>query len=404
MPLTDTAIKNLKPTDKPIKKSDGGGLFLLVNPNGSKLWRLAYRFDGKQKLLALGSYPSVPLADARQQRNDAKALLARGNDPGQVAKIEKAARVAATENTFSAIGDELLAKQKREGRASATLDKKRWLLDFAVADLGGRPIAEITAAEILVTLRRIENRGRLESARRLRGTIGEVFRYAIATTRAETDPTLALRGALTSPKVTHRAALTTAKEFGGLLRAIWAYDGMPETRIALQVMALIYPRPGELRQAEWSEFDLDKAVWTIPAIRMKMRREHKKPLSPLAVDLLRELHKLTGDGRYAFPSVRSRQRVMSENTLNASLRRMGFTADEASAHGFRASASSLLNESGKWSPDAIEAELAHMEADEVRKAYHRAVYWQERVKMAAWWQDEIERLRATNVVNLKKAH
>ena len=317
--------------------------------------------------------------------------------------MEKAARIAATENTFATIADEVLAKQEREGRAATTLTKKRWLLDLAATDLGERPIAEITAAEILVPLRRVEKRGRFESARRLRGTIGEVFRYAIATARAETDPTLALRGALTIPTVTYRAALTTANGFGGLLRSIWGHDGMPETRIALQIMALTYPRPGELRQAEWQEFDLDKAEWTIPASRMKMRREHKKPLPPLAIELLQELHRLTGDGRYAFPSVRSRQRVMSENTLNAALRRMGYGKKEATSHGFRASASSLLNESGKWLPNAIEAELAHEDSNEIRRAYHRATYWKERVDMAAWWQDEIERLRGGNVVPMKRA-
>ena len=381
MPLTDTNIRNLKPSSVPTKHSDGGGLHMLLNPNGSKLWRLSYRFEGKQKTLALGAYPAVALANARKKRDDAKSLLAAGVDPGTAAKEEKAAKRAVSENTFSAIADELLAKNQREGKADTTLHKKRWLLGMACADFGARPIAEITAKEILDCLRKVEAVGNLETAKRMRGTIGQVFRYAIATARAENDPTGGLRGALTSPTVSHHAAIITPNEFGALMRAVWAYEGMPETRIALQIMALVYPRPGELRQAEWSEFNLEARTWTIPASRMKMRREHKKPLPDVAVDLLKELRKLTGDGHFAFPAVHTRQRPMSENTMNTALRRMGYPKEEHTSHGFRSSASSLLNESGRWNPDAIEAELAHVGADQVRKAYHRAIYWEERVRI-----------------------
>lgn len=400
MPLTDTQIKGLRPAQSPTKYSDGGGLHLLVSPTGGKLWRLAYRHGGRQKTLALGAYPLVSLADARLKRADAKKLLASAIDPAQQAKVEKAKRRVESANTFGAIADEFLAKVEREGRAAATLIKKRWLLGMAKADLGTRPITEISAVEILVPLRKVEAQGNYVTARRMRADIGQVFRYAIATARAENDPTFGLRGALTAPVVMHRAALTERKAFGGLLRAIWAYTGTPETRAALQLMALLYPRPGELRQAEWGEFDLDSCVWTIPAARMKMRREHKKPLSIAAIGILADLHKLTGRGRLAFPSIQSPLRSMSENTLNSALRRMGFTGAEASAHGFRATASTLLNESGKWLPDAIEAELAHVGADEVRRAYHRAAYWDERVRMAEWWAEELERLRsAANVDN-----
>jgi len=393
MPLTDTQIKGLRPLQSPTKHSDGGGLHLLVSPTGGKLWRWSYRFGGKQKTLAFGAYPAISLAEARLKRADAKKLLANGVDPAQQAKIEKTNRLVANTNTFAAIADEFLAKVEREGKADATLTKKRWLLGIAKADLGDRPIAEISASEVLAPLRAVEAQGNYETARRLRAVIGQVFRYAIATARAENDPTFGLKGALTTPVVTHRAALTDRKAFGGLLRAVWSYEGMAETRAALQLMALLYPRPGELRQAEWSEFDLDGGVWTMPATRMKMRREHKKPLPAAAVTILRELHGLTGRGRLVFPSVQSSLRPMSENTLNSALRRMGFSSAEASAHGFRATASTLLNESGMWQADAIEAELAHVGADEVRRAYHRALYWDERVKMAAWWADEIERLR-----------
>jgi integrase len=393
MALTDIQIKALRAASSPAKHSDGGGLHLLVSPAGGKLWRLSYRYAGKQKTLALGAYPVVSLADARLKRAGAKKLLASGIDPAQQAKSDKAHRLIISTNTFTAVADEFLAKVERDGKADATLTKKRWLLGMAKADLGSRPIAEISAAEVLLPLRKVEGQGNYETARRLRAVIGQVFRYAIATARAENDPTFGLKGALTSPVVTHRAALTERKAFGGLLRAVWDYDGMPETRAALQLMALLYPRPGELRQAEWSEFDLDGGVWTIPATRAKMRREHRKPLPAIAVAILRELHERTGHGRLVLPSVQSPLRPMSENTLNAALRRMGFISSEVSAHGFRATASTLLNESGKWLPDAIEAELAHVGADEVRRAYHRAAYWEERSQMAEWWANEVESIR-----------
>ncbi|MBB3235801.1 tyrosine-type recombinase/integrase [Phyllobacterium endophyticum] len=393
MALTDTFIKALKPGSTPKKHSDGAGLHLLLTVQGSKLWRLAYRFGSKQKLLALGTYPAVSLQDARRKRDDAKKLLANGTDPAHQTKLERINKQMARAETFGGIADEFLTKVEREGKAAATMVKKRWLVDLARPDLGLRPISEITATEILGSLRKVESRGNYETARRMRSTIGQVFRYAIATTRAENDPTFGLRGALTAPVVTHRAAITSRKAFGGLLRAIWSYDGMPETRMALQLISLLYPRPGELRQAEWKEFDLEKAIWAIPAARMKMRREHRKPLSSQTIIILQELQKLTGDGVLVFPAITSRLRPMSENTLNGALRRLGFTNSEATSHGFRASASSLLNESGEWSSDAIEAELAHVGADEVRRAYHRALYWDERVKMAEWWGNELELIR-----------
>lgn len=400
MPLTDTQIKALRPAQCPTKHSDGGGLHLLISPHGSKLWRLAYRFDGKQKTLAFGAYPAVSLAQARQRREAAKKLLASGLDPSQQTKLDRIAKRASNSNTFDAISDEFLLKLRREGKRERTLKKQRWLLGLARADLGGRPITEITAAEVLVPLRRVEGRGRYETARRMRATIGQVFRYAIAAARAENDPTYGLRGALIAPVLTHHSAITGRKAFGALVRAVWEYDGMPETRAALQLMALLFPRPGELRQAEWAEFDLEQAVWTIPSSRAKMRREHRKPLSQEAVAILRALQELTGHGRLAFPSIRSPLRPISENTMNAALRRLGYSRAEATAHGFRASASTLLNESGKWLPDAIEAELGHVGSDEVRRAYHRAAYWDERVRMAQWWANEIESMRIGPVPNV----
>lgn len=397
MPLTDTFIKKLRSTNSPTKHADGGGLHLLVSPQGSKLWRLAYRCDGKQKTLALGAYPIISLAEARQKRDGAKKLLACGLDPSTQAKADKARRLALTEHIFNAIADEFLLKTARDGKAGATLTKKRWLISLARADLGHRPISAITAADVLVPLRRVESLGNYETARRLRAVIGQVFRYAIATARAENDPTFGLRGALTTPTVTHRAAVTNWKAFAGLLCAIWDYEGAPETRAALKLMALLYPRPGELRFAEWTEFDQNRGIWTISESRAKMRREHRKPLSALTIDVLTELRNHTGNRRLVFPSIQTADRPMSENTLNAALRRLGYTRNEATAHGFRASASSLLNESGKWSPDAIEVELGHVGTDQVRRAYHRALYWDERVKMAEWWMAAVEAARTSKL-------
>lgn len=393
MAITDTFIKSIKSSDKTTRYSDGGGLYLQVTPRGSRLWRMAFRFLNKQKTLAFGKYPDVKLAEARQKRDQAKTLIAKGVDPSDVARQEKQRKRIQSENTFGAIATEFLIKLEKEGKADTTLKKKRWMLSLASSHLNHRLIDEITAADILVPLRIVESKGNYESARRLRAEIGQVFRYAIATARAENDPTFGLRGALITPVVSHRAAFTDKKGFAGLLRAVWDYDGAPETCAGLKLMAYLYPRPGELRQAEWSEFDLNNATWTIPKERMKMRRAHKKPLPEAAIEILKMLQMLTGHRKLVFPSYQSPLRPMSENTLNAALRRMGFTKTEVTAHGFRASASSLLNESGLWAPDAIESELAHVGADEVRNAYHRATYWVERKKMTEWWATEINQLR-----------
>ena len=278
MPLNDIQIRKLRAADKPFKKSDGEGLFIEVKPGGSKLWRMAYRFDNKQKLLSFGSYPAVSLADARQKRLEAKSLLARGIDPNALKQAEKAEQKAVTENTFANIALELIDKKRREGKAESTLRKARWYLSLAEPDLGNQPVAEIKSPDVLAVLRKVEGKGNYESARKLRTFIGEVFRYAIATARAEYDPTFALKGALTAVSVKHMAAVTDWEAFGKLLKSIWAYNGgAPSTRAALKLMALLYSRPGELRLARWIEFDLKKAVWTIPAERSKMRRPHEKP-------------------------------------------------------------------------------------------------------------------------------
>jgi integrase len=401
MSLTDVAVRTAKASAKITKLSDGGGLQLWIMPNGSKLWRLAYRFAGRQKLLALGSYPDVPLATARKRRDEQRALLADGHDPMVKRRLDGLAKAEQAAATFAVVAGELLAKKRQEGKAANTLSKLEWLFGLANAEFGARPITEITAPEILAALKKIETKGRLETAKRLRAVVGEVFRYAIATARATTDPTFALRGALTAPVVKHRTALTTAIELGGLLRAIDGFQGQPTTTAALKLMGYLFPRPGELRAAEWSEFDLAGAVWTIPAARAKMRRPHRVPLPRQALEILTDLRRITGDGALVFPGYgmsggtgrKIAPKPMSENTLNGALRRMGYGPDDMTAHGFRAAASTLLNESGKFSADAIERALAHQDADAVRRAYARGEFWEERVRMGQWWADQLDAWR-----------
>lgn len=391
---SETYFRNLKPAEKDFKSSDSSGLYMLVTKGGSKLWRLSYRFDGKQKLLAIGQYPVITLADARTKRDAAKKLLAEGIDPSEDRKARRRAASIARSNTFKAVADELMEKFRAEGNAEATLKKKHWLLDFAIPELGKRPIAEIGAPEILDVLREIERRGKHETATRARGTIGAVFRFGIATGRCERDPSLDLRGALVTPTVTHRATIVEPGAVGALLRAIDGFEGQPVTRLALQLAPLVFVRPGELRKAEWDEFNTGAAEWRIPAAKMKMRRPHRVPLASQSLAILEKLRDISGGSRYLFPSVRSWHRPISENTLNAALRRLGYDKTEITVHGLRSTASTLLNESGKWSADAIERQLAHQDQDEVRAAYvHIAEFWPERVRMMKWWANHLDELR-----------
>ncbi len=394
MALTQMAIRNAKPREKQYKLFDGGGMYLLVQPDGKRYWRMDYRYAGKRRTLALGVYPEVSLKRVREKRGEAKAQLEEGHDPVHLRKIDKLASVTTKGNTFRAVASEVIAKMKREGRADITVDKAEWMLEFAYPHIGDRPISEITAAEVLTALISVEARGRYETARRLRSKCGQVFRFAIATGRAERDPTQDLRGALTTPKVKHRAAITNPKEIGGLLRTIDGYTGHLTTRLALQLIALVFVRPGELRHAVWPEFDIDNAVWEIPAEKMKMRRPHRVPLAKQAIAILEELSPLTGTGPFLFPSVSNFHKPMSENTLTGALRRLGYKGDEMTAHGFRSTAATRLNEMGKWSVDAIERQLAHQDTNEVRRAYtHAAEYWDERVKMMQAWADYLDELR-----------
>ncbi len=395
MALTDTAIKNAKPKDKPYKMGDTGGLFLLVQPSGGKLWRLKYRVDGKEKKLGLGTYPEVSLGDARKGRDKARELIAIGKDPG-VEKVRKKVqdRISA-DNTFATVAAEFINKRTKEGWAENTLAKAEYLLGNLSPAIGRMPVAEIMPADLIPVLKRVEGKGNLETARRMLQFASQVFRYAVATTRLTSDPTRDLKGALIAPKPKHHGAIIDPVKVGELLRAIDGYDGNYVTLYALKLSPHVFVRPGELRSAMWKEIDIDGAVWTIPAEKMKMRKPHHVPLSRQALALLNELHELTG-GRLGlvFPSIRSTARPMSENTVNAALRRLGFTGDEMTAHGFRAMASTLLNESGKWHSDAIERALAHQDSDNVRAAYHRGAHWKERVEMAQWWSDHLDQLRA----------
>jgi integrase len=398
MALTDIAIRNAKVGKTAVKLFDGGGLYLFVSAAGGKLWRMKYRYLGKEKLLSLGAYPAVGLKEAREKREAAKILLAKGGDPGVEKK--KAAVIAAlsAETTFSAVANELIEKRGTEGLKDITTTKAKWLLSLLETGIGSRPLADIEAFELLDVLKKIEISGRKETARRCLSFAGRVFRYGVATTRCKRDVAADLRGALIAPKVKHHAALLEPEAVGALLRAIDSFDGQPSTIWALQIAPHVFVRPGELRQAEWSEIDLEAAVWRIPAARMKMKREHAVPLSEQVVAILKEVKSLTGSGRFVFPSIRTTKRPMSENTLNAALRRMGYTTDEMTSHGFRSTASTLLNESGKWSSDAIERALAHGNTDGVRSIYHRGAHWAERVQMAQWWSDYLDRLKEQKTV------
>lgn len=395
MPLSDVTIRNLKPREKPYKVSDFDGLFVLVKPTGSRLWQFKYRVDGKEKLLSIGPYPEIGLASARAARDAARALVAAGADPSLVKQDRKREDRERRGLTFETQAQAYLEKTRKEGLAETTVAKSEWLLGMALADFGAKPMSEITAQMILRSLRKVEAKGNYETAKRLRAKISAVFRFAVANCTAETDPTYALRDALIRPKSKPRAALTEPKALGALMRGIEGYAGQRVTQIALELLALLVPRPGELRQARWEEIDFVARVWSIPAERMKMRRPHRVPLPEQAVDLLRGLHEITGWTGFLLPSLVSSKRVMSENTLNTALRRMGFGADEMTSHGFRASFSTLANESGLWHPDAIERALAHVEQNDVRRAYARGEFWDERVRLAAWWAEYLDALKAS---------
>jgi integrase len=392
MPLSSLAVQNAKPRESLYLLTDGNGLHLLVKPNGSKLWRLRYRFGGKQNMLSLGSFPEISLADAREKRDDARKLLANGIDPSRQKKLDKIAAQSAAKNTFGAIAEEHLKNLEESGTAASTMTKNRWYLLDLASPLVDLPITEITSAEILSLLKRIEKSGRRETARKVRGAIGSVFRLAITTLRATNDPTFPLRRALLKPNVQHRPAITDETKLGALMASIDEYDGWPTIRAALQLTALTMTRPGEIRFMRRSEIVWPKAVWRIPAERMKMRRPHDVPLSTQAVAILRDIWPLSEGHELVLPSIRSPLKALSENAMNSALRRMGYTKEEVCSHGFRSSASTILNERG-YDSDVVEAALAHQDEDEVRATYNRAKYWPQRIKLLQDWADLLDEFK-----------
>jgi integrase len=393
--LTVFAIEKTKPRDKPFLLTDGNGLHLLINPNGSKLWRFRYRFGGKQNLLSLGSFPEISLADAREKRDAARKLVAQGTDPSQHRKDEKRTATTAALNTFGAIAREYIETLEAKNFAPITIAKNRWLLLDLAKPLADKPITKVTPADILDILKRLEKSGKRETARRLRGAIGSVFRFAISTLRAETDPTYPLRGAVVPPIVTHRAAITDEKELGALWSSINEYTGWITVKACLKLALLTMARPGEVRFMRRSEIVFPKSVWQIPAARMKMRRPHDVPLSRQALEVLRGIWDFS-QSDLVLPSIHSSLKPLSENAMNSALRRMGYGKEEVTSHGFRSSASTVLNERG-YNRDVIEAALAHQDEDEVRAAYNRAKYWKERVALLQDWADILDGL-ATDAV------
>jgi len=394
MPLTDTACKNAKTKDDgaPAKYADEKGMYLLVNKTG-KYWRLDYRFNDKRKTLALGVYPEIGLKLAREKRDEARRLLAEGIDPGELRKVTKATSKLSAANSFEAVAREWFAKYLptwSEGHATRIIRRlERDIFPW----LGNRPIAEITAPELLASLQRIEKRDAIETAHRAMQNCGQVFRYAVATGRAERNPAADLVGAIAPAVKTSFPTITDPSKIAELLRAIDGYKGSFITQCALKLAPLVFVRPGELRKAEWSEFDLEHQLWTIPAERMKMREKHFVPLSQQAVAILTELQALTGSRQYVFPGARSNGRPMSDNTVNAALRRLGYSKEDMTGHGFRHMASTLLNEQG-WNRDAIERQMAHAERNSIRATYNYAEYLPERTKMMQSWADYLDSLKA----------
>lgn len=391
--LTYIQINAAKPRDKEYALSDSQGLYLTIRPNGSKLWRFKYRFLDKQKTLHLGGWPIISLADARVRRDEAKKLVANGIDPALEKKRARLAAKYAAANTFEAVAEEWLVKCRRDGLAKVTIEKTAWLLAKAYPEIGSIPIGHITPHEALAVLRKIEATGAYESARRMRSVLSRVFRYGVATVRCEKDVAADLRGAIAVPKVKHFAAITRPSEVGALLRAIDGYSGHKVTIMALRLSPHVLLRPGELRQAEWTDIDFDEAIWFIPAERMKMRRPHRVPLSRQVIAMLKELHEHTHWWKYLFPCLGKPRKAMSENAVNQGLRKLGYTTNQMTAHGFRAMAATLLNEMGQWNPDAIERQLAHVDTNQVRRAYARGEYWDERVAMMQRWSDYLDELR-----------
>jgi integrase len=400
--LTDTAIRAAIASGRPAKLFDGHGLYLLVHPPKPPYWRQKYYYADKEKLISHGVYPRVTLKMARKRLSDAKDLLEEGIDPSLHRKAAKAARRSAAENTFEALAREWYGKRSKAWAANHSDKVLGRLTKDVFPWLGATPIANLTSKDLLATLERVEKRGAADTARRIRQNLELIFDYAKETERLAGENPTPKADTLEMPVKGKFASITDPKGVGVLIKALRNYQGTLVTRVALQLAPLVFVRPGELRAAEWNEFDLDAGEWRIPATRMKMKVAHFVPLPRQAVALLRELHPLTGRGRFLFPSERGSQRPMSGNTLNAALRGLGFTKEQMTTHGFRHLASTLLNESGKWRPDAIERQMAHAPRNQVRAAYNAAEHLPERKKMMQWWADYLDGLAAEKIVNMRR--
>ncbi|HNP52349.1 MAG TPA: integrase arm-type DNA-binding domain-containing protein [Nitrosomonas nitrosa] len=391
MPLSDVTIRNTKPATKPTKLYDGRGLYLIVTPTGSKWWRFRFKFDGKEKLLSLGIYPDISLKDARDRRDEARKLIANGVNPSENRKIQKLARADLVANSFEIVAREWFAKYSTSWAKNHSDRTIRRFERDIFPWIGGQPIAEINAPKLLEVVRRIENRGALETAHRALANCGQVFRYAAATGRAERDPSSDLRGALPPVKGTHFAATTEPRRVGEILRALDGYEGTLTVRCALRLAPLVFVRPGELRNAQWSDIDFDTAEWRY--LVTKTNTPHIVPLASQAIEILRELQPLTGNSRYIFPSARSYTRPMSDNAILAAMRRLGIEKDEMSGHGFRAVARTILDEVLGVRPDFIEHQLAHAVRDPNGRAYNRTAHLPERRKMMQQWADYLDKLK-----------
>ncbi|MBX7527753.1 tyrosine-type recombinase/integrase [Qipengyuania vesicularis] len=403
MTLKALSIKNFSPRDKTYRKSDEKGLYLEIRPSGSRLWFLKYRIDGQEKRIGLGSYPDVSLADARKARDEARIKIRTGRDPLQERKMAKIEARIGAGNTFDSVAEDFITTRlEANHKAESTIAKARWFLSHLSLSIGKRPIAEIEPAELLAALKKIEKRGHRETAVRTRNFASRVFRHGVATARCKSDPAHLLSGALATPIVKHHAAIIEPRLLGEFLRAIDGFTGGPIVKLAMQLSPHVFLRPGELRQGRWEEIDWDEKYWTIPADRTKLRRPHAVPLSHQSLEYLRELEQHSGGFGLMFIGQRSHLRPMSENALNAAFRRMGFGSDVVTAHGLRSTASTLLNESGLWHPDAIERALAHGHSDQTRGTYARGQHWEERIAMAQWWSDYLDRVKAGGeIVNFR---
>lgn len=410
MPLKAVQVKSAKPKKKQYKLADGEGMYLLVLPAGGKYWRLKYRYGGKEKVLALGVYPAVSLAEAREKKIDAKRMLSKGEDPSTVKKIAKITQKQNSGDSFESIAREWHDKQKAKLVAVTARDTLSKLVNHVFPYIGTRTIGEITAPEVLAVLRRLESAGKVSAAHRTKQIISRVFRYAVATGKATHDPAADLKGALAPEVTTHHASITDPKQIGELLRTIDTFTGTLQVKSALQLAPLLFVRPGELRAAEWEEFDLDNGQWVVPAEKTKLRREHLVPLSSQAIKILRDLYLLTGNPqrivkgrkRYLFSTT---QKPMSENTVNKALKNLGYSSKQIVGHGFRTMASTLLHEQG-WLSDAIERQMAHVEKNEVKGTYNKALHIDVRTQFMQAWSDYLDGLkedREGKVVQLRRA-